>query len=249
MSELLSHEETLKLIIDAQNGDREAEETLVVKNAALVKSIVKGYVGRGAEYEDLFQTGCIGLIKAIKGYDSQYEVRFSTYAVPMISGEIKRFLRDDGIIKVSRSFKENAVKIYRAQEKLKRETGREPTLSELSKECGLTEEEITQSLDAVREPISIYEPMYNSDGDSKMLLVDTVASEEGTENKVIDKLLLQKLMQELTERERKILLLRFFRDKTQSEIAGMMGVSQVQISRIITKSLEKIKKECRRIIF
>ena len=180
MSELLSHEETLKLIIDAQNGDREAEETLVVKNAALVKSIVKGYVGRGAEYEDLFQTGCIGLIKAIKGYDSQYEVRFSTYAVPMISGEIKRFLRDDGIIKVSRSFKENAVKIYRAQEKLKRETGREPTLSELSKECGLTEEEITQSLDAVREPISIYEPMYNSDGDSKMLLVDTVASEEGT---------------------------------------------------------------------
>ena len=236
MSELLSHEETLKLIIDAQNGDREAEETLVVK------SIVKGYVGRGAEYEDLFQTGCIGLIKAIKGYDSQYEVRFSTYAVPMISGEIKRFLRDDGIIKVSRSFKENAVKIYRAQEKLKRETGREPTLSELSKECGLTEEEITQSLDAVREPISIYEPMYNSDGDSKMLLVDTVASEEGTENKVIDKLLLQKLMQELTERERKILLLRFFRDKTQSEIAGMMGVSQVQISRIITKSLEKLRK-------
>ena len=242
MSELLSHEETLKLIIDAQNGDREAEETLVVKNAALVKSIVKGYVGRGAEYEDLFQTGCIGLIKAIKGYDSQYEVRFSTYAVPMISGEIKRFLRDDGIIKVSRSFKENAVKIYRAQEKLKRETGREPTLSELSKECGLTEEEITQSLDAVREPISISEPMYNSDGDSKMLLVDTVASEEGTENKVIDKLLLQKLMQELTERERKILLLRFFRDKTQSEIAGMMGVSQVQISRIITKSLEKLRK-------
>lgn len=242
MSELLSHEETLKLIIDSQNGDREAEETLVVKNAALVKSIVKGYVGRGAEYEDLFQTGCIGLIKAIKGYDSQYEVRFSTYAVPMISGEIKRFLRDDGIIKVSRSFKENAVKIYRAQEKLKRETGREPTLSELSKECGLTEEEITQSLDAVREPISIYEPMYNSDGDSKMLLVDTVASEEGTENKVIDKLLLQKLMQELTERERKILLLRFFRDKTQSEIAGMMGVSQVQISRIITKSLEKLRK-------
>ena len=160
----------------------------------------------------------------------------------MISGEIKRFLRDDGIIKVSRSFKENAVKIYRAQEKLKRETGREPTLSELSKECGLTEEEITQSLDAVREPISIYEPMYNSDGDSKMLLVDTVASEEGTENKVIDKLLLQKLMQELTERERKILLLRFFRDKTQSEIAGMMGVSQVQISRIITKSLEKLRK-------
>ena len=242
MSELLSHEETLKLIIDSQNGDREAEETLVVKNAALVKSIVKGYVGRGAEYEDLFQTGCIGLIKAIKGYDSQYEVRFSTYAVPMISGEIKRFLRDDGIIKVSRSFKENAVKIYRAQEKLKRETGREPTLSELSKECGLTEEEITQSLDAVREPISIYEPMYNSDGDSQMLLVDTVASEEGTENKVIDKLLLQKLMQELTERERKILLLRFFRDKTQSEIAGMMGVSQVQISRIITKSLEKLRK-------
>ena len=241
MSELLSHEETQRLIELAQGGDRQAEETLVIKNAALVKSIVKGYMGRGTEYDDLFQTGCIGLIKAIKGYDPAYEVRFSTYAVPMISGEIKRFLRDDGMIKVSRSLKENAVRIYRAQEKLKRELGRDPTLGELSNECGLSDEEITQSLDAVREPLSIYEPMYGAEGDSKALLMDTLAADEGTESRVLDKLLVERLMQELTERERKILLLRFYRDKTQSEIAMMMGVSQVQISRIISKSLEKLR--------
>ena len=241
MSELLSHEETQRLIELAQGGDRQAEETLVIKNAALVKSIVKGYMGRGTEYDDLFQTGCIGLIKAIKGYDPAYEVRFSTYAVPMISGEIKRFLRDDGMIKVSRSLKETAVRIYRAQEKLKRELGRDPTLGELSNECGLTDEEITQSLDAVREPLSIYEPMYGAEGDSKALLMDTLAADEGTESRVMDRLLVERLMQELTERERKILLLRFYRDKTQSEIAMMMGVSQVQISRIISKSLEKLR--------
>ncbi len=241
MSELLSHEQTIRLIELAKSGDRAAEETLVIKNAALVKSIVKGFIGRGMEYDDLFQTGCIGLIKAIKGYDPAYEVRFSTYAVPMISGEIKRFLRDDGIIKVSRSYKENAVKIYRAQERLKRALGRDPTIGELSRECELSEEDITQSLDAVREPVSIYEPVYGADGDSKALLMDQIASDEGTEGRVIDKLMLERLMQELTERERKILLLRFYRDKTQSEIAGMMGVSQVQISRIISRSLEKLR--------
>lgn len=241
MSELLSHEETKRLIAAAQRGDKGAEEQLVIRNAALVKSIVKGYIGRGMEYDDIFQTGCIGLIKAIKGYDAKYEVRFSTYAVPMISGEIKRFLRDDGIIKVSRSLKENAVKIYRAQEELKRKLNHEPTINEISELCKISPEEITQSLEAVREPISIYEPVFGMDAESKALLMDTVAAEEGTENMVVDKLLLEKLLQELTERERKILLLRFYRDKTQSEIASAMGVSQVQISRIINKSLEKLR--------
>ncbi len=241
MSELLSHEETLRLIRAAQQGDKQAEEQLVIKNAALVKSIVKGYMGRGMEYDDLFQTGCIGLIKAIKGYDAGFEVRFSTYAVPMISGEIKRFLRDDGIIKVSRSLKENAIRIYRAQEKLKKESCREPTITEISQACGISPEEITQSLEAVRDPISIYEPVYGTDGESKTLLMDTVVSDEGAENRVIDKMLLDGLMKELTERERKILLLRFYRDKTQSEIASVMGVSQVQISRIINRSLEKLR--------
>lgn len=160
MSDLLTHEQTLKLIRAANAGDEEAKETLIIKNAALVRSIVKGFTARGAEYDDLYQTGLIGLLKAIEGYDEKYNVRFSTYAVPMIAGEIKRFLRDDGIIKVSRSLKENAVKIFRAQEKLKKELLREPLLSEISRETGLEPEEITQSLDAVREPVSIYEPVF-----------------------------------------------------------------------------------------
>lgn len=240
MSDLLTHEQTLKLIRAANAGDEEAKETLIIKNAALVRSIVKGFTARGAEYDDLYQTGLIGLLKAIEGYDEKYNVRFSTYAVPMIAGEIKRFLRDDGIIKVSRSLKENAVKIFRAQEKLKKELLREPLLSEISRETGLEPEEITQSLDAVREPVSIYEPVFSDGGDGGAVIADTVAI-EGEEQTVIDRLLIEKLLSELSEREKKIIILRFFRDKTQSEIAKNMGVSQVQISRIITKALKKLR--------
>ena len=150
MSELLTHEETMQLIALAQHGDDSAREELVVRNMALVGSIVRGYLGRGAEYDDLMQIGSIGLIKAIDGYDAQFGVRFSTYAVPMISGEIKRFLRDDGIIKVSRSLKENALKIYRASESLKKSLGREPHISEIAEQTELDPEEIVHALEAVR---------------------------------------------------------------------------------------------------
>ena len=239
MSNLLSHEETLLLLEAAKHGDAQAKETLVVRNMALVKSIVKGYLHRGVDFDDLMQIGSMGLVKAIDGYDASFNVRFSTYAVPMIAGEIKRFLRDDGIIKVSRSLKESAIKIFRAQEQLKKKLDREPTLEELAEETGIEREEIVEAMDAVREPVSLYEPMFE-DSDGKTQMMDTIAKDEGTE--LIDQLLLKEIIGKLGEREWQIIVLRFFRDKTQSEIAKIIGVSQVQVSRLLLKTLEKLKK-------
>ena len=238
MSELLTHEETMQLIALAQHGDDSASEELVVRNMALVGSIVRGYLGRGAEYDDLMQIGSIGLIKAIDGYDAQFGVRFSTYAVPMISGEIKRFLRDDGIIKVSRSLKENALKIYRASESLKKSLGREPHISEIAEQTELDPEEIVHALEAVRSPISIYEPVYEDTGGNRLLL-DTIAA--SGDDELIDKLLTGELISKLNDRERSIIYMRYFDDKTQSEIAKAIGVSQVQVSRLLNKALAKLR--------
>ena len=240
--DLFSHETTLEMIKRAQNGDESATEELIINNIALVKSIVRGYLNRGTDYDDLVQIGSIGLLKAIKGYDSRYNVRFSTYAVPMISGEIKRFLRDDGMLKVSRSLKENANKIFRVQEHLKIKNGREPELSEISKESGFTCEEIIEALEAVRDPISLYEPItHDSDSKQSLLLDSMMDANQKDDVKILDNLLIEQLLNALTERERKIILLRFFRDKTQSEIAQIIGVSQVQVSRIISKVFDKLK--------
>ena len=238
MSELLTHEETMQLIALAQHGDDSAREELVVRNMALVGSIVRGYLGRGAEYDDLMQIGSIGLIKAIDGYDAQFGVRFSKYAVPMISGEIKRFLRDDGIIKVSRSLKENALKIYRASESLKKSLGREPHISEIAEQTELDPEEIVHALEAVRSPISIYEPVYEDTGGNRLLL-DTIAA--SGDDELIDKLLTGELISKLNDRERSIIYMRYFDDKTQSEIAKAIGVSQVQVSRLLNKALAKLR--------
>ena len=238
MSELLTHEETMQLIALAQHGDDSAREELVVRNMALVGSIVRGYLGRVAEYDDLIQIVSIGLIKAIDGYDAQFGVRFSTYAVPMISGEIKRFLRDDGIIKVSRSLKENALKIYRASESLKKSLGREPHISEIAEQTELDPEEIVHALEAVRSPISIYEPVYEDTGGNRLLL-DTIAA--SGDDELIDKLLTGELISKLNDRERSIIYMRYFDDKTQSEIAKAIGVSQVQVSRLLNKALAKLR--------
>lgn len=228
----------MQLIALAQHGDDSAREELVVRNMALVGSIVRGYLGRGAEYDDLMQIGSIGLIKAIDGYDAQFGVRFSTYAVPMISGEIKRFLRDDGIIKVSRSLKENALKIYRASESLKKSLGREPHISEIAEQTELDPEEIVHALEAVRSPISIYEPVYEDTGGNRLLL-DTIAA--SGDDELIDKLLTGELISKLNDRERSIIYMRYFDDKTQSEIAKAIGVSQVQVSRLLNKALAKLR--------
>lgn len=236
---ILSHEESLSLIAAAQKGDEKAKETLIIKNTALVKSIVKKFLNRGVEFEDLLQIGSLGLVKAVRGYDPKYEVRFSTYAVPMIAGEIKRFLRDDGMIKVSRSLREKSFEIFSTKERLKEELKREPTIEELSKRLEMTPEDIVFAMEAVRHPVSIYEPAYD-DESSKTMLIDTMS--EDYDDEMIDKILLKELLQRLDPKERQLIMLRFYSDKTQTEIAEILGVSQVQVSRLITKTLGKLKK-------
>jgi len=235
---VLSHEEALRLIARAQQGDEAARDTLVERNLALVGSVARGFLRRGAEYEDLVQIGCIGLLKAVTGYDASYGVRFSTYAVPMIAGEIKRFLRDDGMIKVSRALKENAMRVYRAMEQHKKRTGREASFAELEAQTGLSREEIVHAMEASREPVSLNEPAFS---ESETTLLDTISSGEGGE--LIDRLLVQELLGMLSPRERQVVFLRFFEDRTQSEIAGAIGVSQVQVSRILSKTLKKLREQ------
>ena len=240
-NELLSHEQTLKLIELSQQGDQKAKEFLIKKNIALVKSIVKKFLNRGYEYEDLLQIGVIGLIKAIQNYDDSYDVRFSTYAVPMIMGEIKRFLRDDGPIKVSRSLKELANKALAAKEHLKKQLGREPSIHEISQAVKSPPEDIIYALEASRPPASIYDVIYEDD-DNPILLIDKIAEEDNQVSKVVDRVVLKDLLSRLDKRERAVIIMRYFQDKTQSDIADSLGISQVQVSRIEKKVLLKMRK-------
>lgn len=237
----LPHETVVELLREAQNGDDASMEKLVRHNTALVKSIVKKYLGRGVEFDDLYQIGCMGLVKAIQNYDETFNVRFSTYAVPMIAGEIKRFLRDDGMIKVSRSLKELAGKAAAAQERLRRTLGADPGIQELAKEVGAEPEELALALEASRPHMSIYEQVY--DDGSEVTLLDHMQPEKDEDNFIVDKILLKELLGKLEARERQLILLRYFQDKTQSEIARLMGVSQVQISRLENKIITKLR-EC-----
>ena len=236
---VLGHEESQRLIKAAQRGDEEAKETMIVRNTALVKSIVKKFLNRGVEFDDLMQIGSLGLVKAVLGYDSSYDVRFSTYAVPMIAGEIKRFLRDDGIIKVSRSLREKSFEIFSVKAKMKEELRREPTVEELAVRLEVSREDIVFAMEAVRTPVSIYEPAFDDDT-SKTLLIDTMC--ENSDSDMIDKILLRELLSKLTPKERQLIMLRYYSDKTQMEIAQILGVSQVQVSRLITKTISKLKK-------
>lgn len=238
---LLTHEETLSLLERAQKGDEEAKEILVRKNIALVKSIVKKFLNRGHEYEDLFQLGSIGLLKAIQNYDPKYDVRFSTYAVPMIMGEIKRFLRDDGMIKVSRSLKELVVKSAAVRDQLKVQLGRDPSIQEIADAVGATPEEIVYAMDAVRTPASIHDIIYE-DEDNPILLIDKIAENRSETDAAMERITLKELLSKLDKRERTIIIMRYFRDKTQSEIAEMLNISQVQVSRIEKKVLNKMRE-------
>jgi RNA polymerase sporulation-specific sigma factor len=241
-NEILSHEETIILIQRAQAGDRTAQSILVNHNLGLVRSVLKRFANRGYEREDLFQLGCIGLVKAIEKFDISYEVRFSTYAVPMIIGEIKRFLRDDGIIKVSRSLKQAAGKIKGAKEILFQRLGREPTLQELEDETEISKEDIVMALDSNIQPDYLYDVIHQDDG-SPVHLIDKI-SETNTEDdtEVVDRLALQEVLSKLKPRERQIIILRYFKDKTQTEIAEVIGISQVQVSRIEKKVLQQLKE-------
>ncbi|MBS5880635.1 MAG: SigB/SigF/SigG family RNA polymerase sigma factor [Clostridium sp.] len=236
----LAYEETKELIRLAQQGDEAAQERLTVCNTALVKSIVKRYMNRHVEYDDLFQIGCMGLVKAIQKFDLSYDVRFSTYAVPMIAGEIKRFLRDDGMIKVSRTLKELAAQAAAARERLSAEQGRDVGISEIAAALDVDAEDIAAALEASRPHMSIYEPAYGDDSDALML--DRVQDGADEMGDTLNRVLLKELLGTLEPRERTIILLRYFSDKTQNEIAAEMGISQVQVSRLETKILQKLRE-------
>lgn len=237
--------ETMNLIQRAHEGDKEARNRLVTENAGLVWSIVRRYQnrGRGCEMEDLFQIGTIGLIKAIDKFDMGYQVQFSTYAVPMIAGEIKRFLRDDGMIKVSRSLKDMGLRIKLAREELMGEMARDPTIDEIAKKLEVSREEVAASIGANAEVESIYSVCGKSDENS-MYLIDKLKEEgEGAEN-ILDRMMLKEALLSLEERERQIIIKRYFYNQTQSEIAAGLGISQVQVSRLEKKSLRQMRGTC-----
>ena len=228
------------LIERVLEGDKQAENIMVEENMGLVYSIVRRFTNRGYETEDLTQIGAIGLIKAVKKFNPEFNVQFSTYAVPMITGEIKRFLRDDGAVKISRSLKENAMKGWRSEELLRRRLNREPTIKEISEECGIDAESLIEAFEAAAPPESIYGSIYDN-GEKEIHLLDVIAGEE-IEDSVINKVMIDDILSRLAPREKEIILLRYFRGKTQSEIAKVIGVSQVQISRIEKKAIERIRE-------
>jgi len=233
-------EETTVLLTRAQAGDREAREVLVEKNLGLVHHIVKRFLGRGYEAEDLFQIGSIGLMKAIDKFDLTYEVKFSTYAVPMIAGEIKRFLRDDGMVKVSRTLKENGIKVRQAADEISKQLGRDATVSEISQVTGIDPEDIVVAIEANAEVESIYKSVYQSDG-NEIYMVDRLPSGRDDNERVLNHMLLEQLLSELTEEEKQLIALRYFQDKTQVEVAKKLGISQVQVSRLEKRILLRMR--------
>ncbi len=229
-----------ELITRAQNGDTGAENFMVENNIGLVRSVVKKFLNRGCEYDDLMQIGSIGLLKAIKKFDLSFNVKFSTYAIPMIMGEIKRFLRDDGIIKVSRNLKEIANKAHIVKETLEKDFGREPTISEVASELDISKEELVMALDSAHLTQSLYETIHHDEG-TPILLIDKIEYSEDEEIEIVDKIALKEVLTNLEPRERQIIMLRYFKDKTQCQVAEMLGMSQVQVSRVEKKILVKIK--------
>lgn len=233
--------ETRTLLVKTKEGDKEARTILIEENLRLVHHVVKRFVGRGVEMQDLFQIGTIGLIKAVDHFDIEREVQFSTYAVPMIMGEIKRFLRDDGMVKVSRSLKENAYRIKREQEHFTKEFGREPLLSELAQRLELTPQEIVEALDACVEVESLQKEVYRNDG-SSVTLADLVQDSKNEKEELLNHIVLKQLMEELEPKEREIIVLRYMENLTQTEVANRMNTSQVQISRYEKKILKKMRE-------
>lgn len=233
---------TIELIKRAKEGDQNARNQVASENLGLVWSVVRRFSGRGYDLEDLYQIGCIGLLKCIDKFELSYDVKFSTYAVPMIMGEIKRFLRDDGMVKVSRSLKETAYKVYVTRERMVNEMGMEPTLEELASCLEIDKEDIVVAMEASSEVESIYKTIYQNDGNS-IYLIDKLVSVEDESQKAVNQLALEELMSDLDEKEKMIITMRYFEDKTQTEIAKIVGISQVQVSRIEKKVLLKMREQ------
>lgn len=238
----MDHNELLEL---ARQGDKNARDKMVQDNIGLVWSIVRRFGNRGYDLEDLFQIGCIGLIKAVDKFNSDFDVRFSTYAVPLIMGEIKRFMRDDGMVKISRSVKENGWKISRAIQKLNQQYGREPTIEEIALETMLEKEDIVLALEANGEVESIYKSVYQNDG-SEVYLIDQISNantENGNVENMINHMVLEQVIEELDDMERSIIIMRYFQERTQTEIAKTLGISQVQVSRLEKKILINLRRK------
>ena len=235
-------DETMRLIRKSHEGDKEARDRLVMENVGLIWSIVRRFSGRGHEMEDLFQIGSIGLMKAIDKFDPSFEVRFSTYAVPMIAGEIKRFLRDDGMIKVSRSLKEMSVKIQAAREEMRNILGREPTLEEIAGKLEVSREEIAASLESGAEIESLYRPL-GDESENSGCLIDKIEDQDNREEKLLNKMILEGMISSLDGQEKEIILRRYYYNQTQTEIAGILCISQVQVSRMKKRILKKMRED------
>ena len=238
---VLRNDETMALMAESQQGNKTARDRLIAGNLRLVLSVVQRFSGRGEPMDDLFQVGCIGLIKAIDNFDLTQGVRFSTYAVPMIIGEIRRYLRDISAIRVSRSMRDSAYRALNVKERLQNELQREPSVEEIAKEMGVKREEVVFALDAIADPISLYEPVFQ-DGSETICVMDQVRDMRNTDDSWLDQILMKQAIEELSPREKKILSLRFYEGKTQMDVAKEIGISQAQVSRLEKGVINKIKK-------
>ncbi len=238
---LLSKQEKEELLVKINEGDEEARNTFINGNLRLVLSVIQRFYGRGETADDLFQVGCVGLIKAIDNFDLKQNVQFSTYAVPMIVGEVKRYLRDNNSIRVSRSVRDLAYKAIQTKEKMTKEKGREPTIEEIAKELNVEKEEIAFSLDAIQDPVSLQEPVYN-DGAESIFLMDQVKDSKNTDELWIEKMAIEGALKKLNEKEKNIVVKRFFDGKTQMEVADEIGISQAQVSRLEKSAISHIKR-------
>ncbi len=238
---VLKNEEMKKLFVRVQEGEKEAREDLIKGNLRLVLSVIQRFSNRGEYVDDLFQVGCIGLIKAIDNFDLGQNVRFSTYAVPMIIGEIRRYLRDNNPVRVSRSLRDIAYKALQVREKLVAEKSREPSLQEIAEQLLLPQEEVVFALDAIQEPISLFEPIYNDGGDP-ILVMDQISDDKTNDDIWLEEISIKEALKRLGEREKLILSLRFFEGKTQMEVAEEIGISQAQVSRLEKAALKHMKK-------
>ena len=238
---VLKNEETMELLRRSKEGDRLARQTLIEGNLRLVLSVIQRFSSRGENADDLFQVGCVGLIKAIDNFDINQPVRFSTYGVPMIIGEIRRYLRDNSAIRVSRSMRDTAYRVLQARERLIAETQREPTVEQIAQALEIPREEVVFAMDAIVEPVSLYEPIY-SDGGDAVCVMDQVSDNRNTDETWTDHIALKEALKRLDDRERRILTLRFFEGKTQMEVSAEVGISQAQESRLEKGAINTIKK-------
>ena len=238
---VLKNNEMTQLLKRVKQGDQQARQQMIEGNLRLVLSVIQRFAGRGENMDDLFQIGCIGLMKAIDNFDVElYDVRFSTYGVPMIAGEVRRFLRDSSVVRVSRSMRDTAYKVLKTREEFARTHMREPSVEEIAKELGMQREDVVFALDAIADPVSLYEPIY-SDGGETVCVMDQVKDERNSDEQWLEHIALHDAIESLSEREREILDLRYFQGKTQMEVSGEIGISQAQVSRLEKNALRRIK--------